>query len=111
MDADVKHTPGPWMAAARPSSVVGLPVVATANGRSIASVTFFSLGPDFANHDRESAANARLIAAAPALLEALKAVLTYGRDVFFWDLEAEADEMLADADAAIALATGSPDAQ
>jgi hypothetical protein len=49
--------------------------VATSNGRSIASVTFFSLGKAFAQHDRESEANARLIAAAPALLEALQAMV------------------------------------
>lgn len=65
------HTPGPWIAAAFPSSIVGLPVVAQ-NGRSIASVTFFKLGPEFSQHDRESQSNARLISAAPDLLEALK---------------------------------------
>jgi len=66
------HTVGPWMVASHPSSVVGLPVVARPSGRSIASVTFFSLGEAFANHDRESQANAHLIAAAPDLLMALE---------------------------------------
>ena len=72
LEAVGKHTPGPWLAASRLLSIVGLPVVATANGRSIASVAFFALGEAFANHNRESAANAALIAAAPDLLEALR---------------------------------------
>ena len=58
------YTRGPWMAAARPSSVVGWPVVAPADmGRSVCNVTV--------GHD-QSEANARLIAAAPDMLEALK---------------------------------------
>lgn len=58
-----KHTPGPWMAAAKPSSIVGWPVVAPrAMGRSICNVTV---------HD-EAQGNARLIAAAPDMLAALK---------------------------------------
>lgn len=65
------HTKGPWMAAARPSSVVGWPVVAPADmGRSVCNVTV--------GHD-QSEANARLIAAAPELLEALKIVAQHGR--------------------------------
>ena len=64
-----KHTPGPWIAA-KPSSKVGLPIVSQ-SGRSIANVAYFNLGKQFANHDAESEANARLIAVAPELLEAL----------------------------------------
>lgn len=67
--AGVRHTPGPWLAASRASSVVGLPVVAQ-SGRSIASVTYFGLGDDFQMHNDECLANARLIAAAPDLLAA-----------------------------------------
>lgn len=67
----VGHTPGPWIAAPY-SSVVGAPVVASPNGRSIANVTYFGLGGDFKYHDDESRANARLIAAAPSLLEAME---------------------------------------
>lgn len=66
-----KHTPGSWMAASKASSIVGLPVVAK-TGRSIASVTFFNLGERFDHHEQESYANARLIAAAPDMLAALK---------------------------------------
>ena len=58
------HTKGPWMAASNPSSVVGWPVVAPhATGRSVCNVT--------TGHE-DAAANARLIAAAPELLEALE---------------------------------------
>lgn len=70
MAETVKHTKGPWIAASY-SSVVGAPVVA-ASGRPVASVTYFHLGEGFDNHERESTANGRLIAAAPDLLEALK---------------------------------------
>ena len=70
----MNHTPGPWLAASKPSSVVGLPVVATRTGRSVASVSFFALGQQFSNHDAESQANAKLIAAAPDLFEACAGV-------------------------------------
>lgn len=60
-------TPGPWMAAAKPSSIIGWPVVAPHSmGRSVCSVTH--------GHD-EGAANAHLIAAAPELYEALAAIV------------------------------------
>jgi hypothetical protein len=72
-----KPTPGPWIAASRPSSVVGLPIVSSPQGRSIASVTFFALGEAFELHDLESQANARLIAAAPDLLRAAEALLDH----------------------------------
>jgi len=62
-----KHTPGPWMAASRPSSIVGWPVVAPGDGgRSVCNIT--------TGHD-QSEANAHLISAAPDLLAALKAVI------------------------------------
>lgn len=76
MSETPKFTPGPWLAAAAPSSVVGWPVVAQ-TGRAIASVAYLGIEP---NKDRpqrkafnaESMANAHLIAAAPELYEALK---------------------------------------
>lgn len=63
-------TKGPWLAAAKPSSIVGWPVVAPhATGRSVCSVTV---------HD-EAKANADLIAAAPDLAEALAETLAIAR--------------------------------
>jgi hypothetical protein len=38
------------------------------------------------------------------LLAALKGVVAYGRENYLWDLEQEADKLLADADAAMARA-------
>jgi hypothetical protein len=58
-----KHTGGTWRAAAKPSSIVGWPIISAPQGKSVANVH---------GTDEESAANARLIAAAPDLLEALK---------------------------------------
>lgn len=57
-----KHTGGTWRAAAKPSSIVGWPIISAPQGKSVANVH---------GTDDESAANARLIAAAPELLEAL----------------------------------------
>lgn len=73
--SEAKFTKGRWVAAQKHSSKVGLPVVASPHGRSIASVTFFGLGENFKSHDDESYANAHLIAAAPELYEALKDIL------------------------------------
>ena len=74
----VKHTPGKWLAAAKPSSVVGWPVVAAPMGQVICDVAIINKKPDHVNDGEFSAyyaqieANARLIAAAPDLLEALE---------------------------------------
>jgi len=97
-------TPGPWIAAASPSSVVGWPVVARPMGRSICNVSWLPGLPDDAT--AECAANARLIAAAPALLEALQrlAGMLSGDGMSAQD-RCDAYEI---ADAAIAKATGAP---
>lgn len=73
------HTPGPWIAAAKISSVVGLPVVASPDGRSVCNVTCIAYREPVdrkvegdGSFNRESMSNARLIAAAPDLLTACK---------------------------------------
>lgn len=72
----VKHTPGKWMAAAKPSSIVGWPVVAAPMGQVICDVAIINKKPDHVSDGEFSAyyaqveANARLIAAAPDLLKA-----------------------------------------
>mgnify|MGYP000567723943 CR=1 FL=1 len=75
------HTPGPWLMAAKPSSVVGWPIVATPSGRSIASLNYVQtslIDPKVDGDDafnRESRANGLLIAAAPDLLKAAETAL------------------------------------
>ncbi len=69
-----QHTPGPWNAATSASSVVGWPIVAQ-SGRPIANMTCVPKGfPNEEAINAEVLANARLIAAAPELLEALRTV-------------------------------------
>lgn len=66
------HTPGPWVAAAGPSSIVGWPVVSR-SGRSICRLTWLETNsPAEEVFKEETRANGHLIAAAPDLLEALK---------------------------------------
>ena len=71
-----KHTPGPWLAASKASSIVGRPVVGP-NGEAIANVHEMMARPEgiddkkWASYKAACDANARLIAAAPDLLEAL----------------------------------------
>jgi hypothetical protein len=84
-----QHTPGPW-------KTNGDPYVSTADGKR--SIAFCDTRQ--AHEDR---ANARLIAAAPDLLEALKDI------VGFWDSIVPTDavnQMHINARAAIAKATG-----
>lgn len=73
----IKHTPGPWIAASSPSSVVGWPIVGQ-EGRAICAITwprYMQRSAVSEEFYQECAANARLIAAAPALYEALKAMV------------------------------------
>jgi hypothetical protein len=66
-----KYTPGPWVHAVKRSKIVGLPVVQAGTGRFICDVTGFHVD-DPAAFMGECLANARLIAAAPELVEALQ---------------------------------------
>lgn len=66
--AEAKHTPGPWSL-----SPSGLSV--TAEGRS--PICPIAWTHDTGGMDEEKLANARLIAAAPALLAALEAIIAY----------------------------------
>lgn len=73
-----KHTPGPWIAASSPSSIVGWPVVSK-EGRPICSMP--EIPPELPNADNinaETLANAHLIAAAPEMLAVLEGVHAHG---------------------------------
>lgn len=63
MTEQAKHTPGPWQRA-------GGFTIKAESGRHIAKVGALHLGPE------EDLANARLIAAAPDLLEAAECILS-----------------------------------
>jgi hypothetical protein len=67
-----EFTPGPWMMAAIPSSVVGWPIVQQGVGRSICSISYLPRTAD-AEVYAESEANGHLITAAPDLLAAAEA--------------------------------------
>ena len=103
-----QHTPGPWIAAAGPSSVVGWPVVSR-EGRSICRLTWLETNsPTEEVFKEETRANARLIAAAPDLLAQLKSVTLLLRTALLCttvEIAHEAKPFLAAADAAIANAT------
>ncbi len=72
--SEPKWTAGPWMMAAKPSSVVGWPIVAQ-TGRSIASLSYVDHS-SYAESNAESKANGHLIAAAPDLIAALEGILS-----------------------------------
>ena len=68
-----KHTPGPWYGSKSPSSVVGFPIISK-TGRSITNISIAPKSmPGAEIFNAESVENARLIAAAPDLLDALVA--------------------------------------
>ncbi len=64
----MSHTPGPW----HTGNIVGERYVFAADGYAVADATVYHR-----NHDDQHIANARLIAAAPELLEALETMVAY----------------------------------
>lgn len=73
---NAKHYPGPWRAAAGPSSIVGWPVVAQ-SGRLICNVGFIGktddvTDPEYISYKEQCGANAKLIAAAPEMAERIE---------------------------------------
>lgn len=67
MNTQNTHTPGPWKAHPSPLDSAQVPCITGPDGWNIATCTHWE------NHDRPTEnANARLIAASPALLEALE---------------------------------------
>lgn len=104
-----QHTPEPWIVAAKPSSVVGWPIVAQ-SGRVIASLNYVQhskIDPKVEGDDafnRESRANGALIAAAPDLLRVACNLLALA-EIKWGNLDEGVNELFADARAAIAKAT------
>lgn len=105
MSEQAKHTPGPWADGGwdnfDPDELAPVRVI-QAPTRTILAFVFTEASTwDEADADAECVANARLIAAAPELLEALKAYVANDANQQLDD-----DEMYANAVAAIAKATG-----
>jgi hypothetical protein len=92
----IKHTPGPW--SIDPYQDEDWRVNISSNGWNVASA--YHMTDDPVNVDDECMANARLIAAAPELLDVLKAWTEYAinKDVPF--------ELISQTRAAIATAEG-----
>ncbi len=68
-DKSAQHTPGPWRSVSRPNQTI-IDLVYAKNGTLVADIIYA------AGKMAEADANARLIAAAPELLEALKTALS-----------------------------------
>ncbi len=104
-----KHTPGPWRLCASDPLMFG---AASGNGTEPLGFVYGPSFPEQSDHGRTCLANARLIAAAPELLEAAQMVLAWyeaendHKGTTFW----ERVEMCASSEgalrAAIAKATG-----
>lgn len=101
-----KHTPGPWVAHQRPSAPIEYGHhVTTHDGLTVCNVTYqLPVSIDGQVVEATRIANARLIAAAPELLEALKELMVAADRV-----SAEPVTWLGKARAAIAKAEGAPE--
>lgn len=101
-----KHTPGPWIGAG-PSFGDPLPrytTVIVTEWEESDNLVICEL--PFNHHDDENEANARLIAAAPELLEALKALIENVGSCICYDESERECKAWAMAEAAIAKAEG-----
>jgi hypothetical protein len=70
-----EHTPGPWRVTDEINRVSGGEVIRPSRGDGVDSPVAFVCDFNGYDRDEERQANARLIAAAPELLEALKLLL------------------------------------
>lgn len=95
---NAKHTPGPWRVGEEAGSEM---IVYAPDGFAVASTVVFHR-----NHDQSKSANARLIAAAPELLEALIAFRDGGAGKNFDSWHESYRPAIDKAIAAIAKATG-----
>ena len=78
MNTNAKHSPGPWtikQATGATHKIFGGPCIADENGNEIAWPVFRVVETNGADN-----ANARLIAASPAMLAALRELLAIGED-------------------------------
>jgi hypothetical protein len=74
------HTPGPWVVSkAKPTKTRGIDVLANAGTAHIVASIYqpAAIGDWNIQQIEQSRANARLIAAAPAMYEALKQIVAY----------------------------------
>ena len=76
-----KHTPGEWTQ----SKFANGNIVSKETGRLVANCMGYSTNMDNGEHIKESLANAKLIAAAPELLEALKNCLFGVEKMIGWE--------------------------
>lgn len=103
--AEHAYTPGPWVLATFPGVVVGGPMLKFGNGEGQAQLAMCTLSETIDEAQRN--ANARLISAAPDLLEALKGIVADDdASVSLADQRARSDARMAAAKAAILKATG-----
>lgn len=74
---DAKHTPGPWRVSEQSPTIIkqDMRMIGNESGVLIGSASGYT-GSGFFPTDEEAVANARLIAAAPELLEALEEVMS-----------------------------------
>ena len=75
-----KHTPGPWWAMKQGETLTGAPVFRIATHDSKPGIEdSYAVGAwtNYYRNPHEAAANARLIAVAPEMLDSLRAITTY----------------------------------